>query len=65
VKPDDVTHMTDQELELFNYAVGILAGLGDKYGARDVTIYHDPIRIQISRVQPAPPPPNGEDPGEG
>jgi len=46
----DPEPMTEEEVTLFSYAVGILAGLGHKYGAHDVTIYHGDIRIRIERT---------------
>jgi hypothetical protein len=44
--------MTEDELDQFNYAVGVLVGLGHKYGVVDVTIYHGLISIRITRNPP-------------
>jgi len=46
----DEEAMTPFEVDQFNYAVGVLALLGHKYGAHDVTIYHGNLRIRIERL---------------
>ena len=41
----------DDDWAMLHYAVGILMGLGHKYGALDVTIYHNDIRVRIEPGQ--------------
>ena len=37
-----------RDWEMLHYAVGLLMGIGRKYGAIDITIYHEDIRITIT-----------------
>lgn len=41
----------EDDWAMLHYAAGILLGLGRKYGAVDVTIYYDSVRIRIEPVK--------------
>ena len=42
--------MSERDSELLHYATGLLMGLHEKYGDRNVVIYHQSLRIRIERV---------------
>jgi hypothetical protein len=43
---------TRGDWEMLHWAVGLLVGIGSKYGTVDIKIYYDQYRIRIDRVTP-------------
>ena len=43
--------MTEKDLALFHYAVGILVGLGQRHDVLDITIYNGQFRVRIEPLE--------------
>lgn len=53
--------MTERDIDMLNYAVGLLIGLRDKHGSDlDIDIYYRHYRVRIERLSN---PPEDREPG--